>query len=95
MELVANARRVFSELPPVDSVPDVQAQPEEEVVGWMREMGASIPSKWLWGSADELREPDMWPRQLDRRSAGDVGAEEWESAEMEEPPVVPAWEELR
>ncbi|BEI85431.1 hypothetical protein CcaverHIS002_0508320 [Cutaneotrichosporon cavernicola] len=104
MEQVDNARRVFTELPPIESVPDVQGQPEEEVAAWMSVMGASIPSRWLWGSADQQRELEVWNRGLDRRAgmregvmadAGDFGAEVWESTEMTKPPAVPAWDDVR
>ncbi len=104
MELVDNARRLFTELPPVESVPETQAQPEEEVAGWIRDMGASIPAKWLWGSADGAREMEVWERGLKWRSgdregvmadAGDFGAEGWEHAKMELPRAIPAWDEVR
>ncbi|CAK9781064.1 PIN domain-like protein [Cutaneotrichosporon oleaginosum] len=104
MDLVANARRVFTDLPPVESVPALKAQPEEEVAGWIREMGASVPPQWLWGAADERREMEVWNRGLEWRSrdregvmadAGDYGASEWEDKEIEEPPPVPSWEEVR
>ncbi|GMK55484.1 hypothetical protein CspeluHIS016_0205400 [Cutaneotrichosporon spelunceum] len=101
MEQVANARRIFTELPPVEGVPDVRGEPDEAVAAWMSLMGASIPSRRLGTPADSQRELETSDRGLDSgssregvmASAGDFGAEVWEGPEVGEPPAAPAWEE--
>lgn len=109
MTLIANARKLFTQLPPVEPVEEVEALSDDEVVRWMKAQGVYIPQSWIWRDGGErwdeeekrgmalLKRTGMrdWDdaREAILAERGDFGEEAWAPKEVEAPPRLQAWEE--
>lgn len=82
MEQIANARWLFTDLPRVEAVHEVEGQSDDDVVAWMKEMGA-IVSPVQWGGRDEQWDKAEYsgPAASNTESwladNGDFGAQLW------------------